>query len=105
MAFINQATVLPNIDQTTIEKVKKTYEHYMFFIGIVGQLLFYFQAYQIFSLKSACSVSLVGFCISLVSLISWGIYGIVIKSKVLILSNIVGFIGCVLVLTGIYIYS
>lgn len=105
MTFVNQTKVLPNIDQTTMEKIKKTYEKYMFVIGIVGQLLFYFQAYQIFSLKSACSVSLVGFCISLISLISWGIYGVVIKSKVLLLSNIVGFIGCVLVLTGIYIYS
>lgn len=74
------------------------------FIGIVGQLLFYFQAYKIFSTQSACSVSLVGFSISLISLISWLFYGFLTKSKVMIVANIAGLIGCVWVLIGIMMY-
>lgn len=81
-----------------------TYEKYMFFIGIVGQLLFYFQAYKIFSTQSACSVSLVGFSISFISLTSWLIYGLILKNLVLTLSNIAGLIGCTLVLIGIMLY-
>jgi MtN3 and saliva related transmembrane protein len=86
-------------------KFKKGYEKYMFVIGIGGQLLFYFQAYEIFSSKSACSVSKIGFLISFVSLLSWFIYGLMLKNKVLIISNTAALLGCLLVLIGIFLYQ
>lgn len=94
-----------NIDHKTKKQIKSIYEKYMFFIGIAGQLLFYFQAYQIFSTHSACSVSQTGFIIAFFSLLSWFVYGLMIKNKVLIFSNGVALIGCALVLSGILIYK
>lgn len=104
---MNLSYLQQNFCCTTPKKKKqyfKTYEKYMFFIGIVGQLLFYFQAYEIFSTRSSCSVSLPGFCISFIALTSWLIYGFLIKSKVMIVANIAGLIGCVWVLIGIMMY-
>jgi MtN3 and saliva related transmembrane protein len=94
-----------NIHPETKKQMKNIYEKYMFFIGIAGQLLFYFQAYQIFSTHSACSVSQTGFIIAFFSLLSWFFYGLMIKNKVLIFSNGVALVGCALVLSGILIYK
>lgn len=74
-------------------------------IGSIGQLLFYFQAFNIFWDKNAGEVSLVGFTISLVSLSCWLAYGLLIKDKPLIIANIIGVIGALCVVSGIILYS
>lgn len=77
----------------------------MYVIGILGQLVFYSQAYTIFYNKSAIDVSLFGFFAGFVSVSSWLIYGILIKNWPLIAANIVATIGASLVLIGILIYA
>ncbi len=83
---------------------KNFFENYMKIIGPLGNLFFYFQAYNIFSLKNSGSVSLSAFIISLVGLTSWLLYGVYLKNKPLILSNCIGLIGAVLVIAGVVVY-
>jgi MtN3 and saliva related transmembrane protein len=81
------------------------YERYMVVMGILGQMLFYIQGVKIFVTKSANDVSFVGFCLGLISVFSWLIYGMLIKNRVLILSNIFAVIGALFVVLGILIYG
>lgn len=81
------------------------YEKYMFFMGFVGQMVFYLQAYEIFSGKQAKDVSLSAFLFGLLSVSSWLVYGILIKNRVLVSANIFGVIGALAVVIGILTYS
>lgn len=74
-------------------------------IGSFGQLLFYFQAFNIFWNKSAGEVSLLGFGVALISLSCWLSYGLIIKDKPLIIANITGVIGAFFVVVGIIAYG
>jgi len=85
--------------------MRKIYEKYMFFIGIAGQMVFYLQAAKIFSVQSAKDVSLPAFLFGLISVTSWFIYGILLKNRVLIISNIFAIIGALAVVVAILIYS
>jgi MtN3 and saliva related transmembrane protein len=98
------------MENNSLEVQSKTrllfyYEKYMLAMGILGQLLFYTQGVKIFVTKSANDVSITGFLLGLVSVSSWLIYGILIKNKVLILSNIFAVVGALFVIAGIYIYA
>ncbi len=81
------------------------YEKYMFFIGILGQLLFYVQGIKIFINHSAKDVSMTGFLFALVAVSSWFVYGLLIKNKVLIWSNLIAVIGALFVIIGILIHG
>ena len=81
------------------------YERYMLVIGIVGQLMFYTQGIKIFTTKSANDVSLLGFLFGLLTVSSWLIYGILIKNRTLIVSNVVAVAGALFVVIGILIYG
>ncbi len=81
------------------------YEKYMSIIGSLANIMFYLQAYKIFVLKSAQSVSGPGFFISVVGMGSWLLYGILLKNKPLIIGNLVGFIGAILTVIGILKYG
>lgn len=83
----------------------KYYEKYMNLIGPIGNLMFYIQAYKIFSLKSAAAISIFAFVLSMLGLSSWLYYGILLKNKPLIITNFVGVLGAVLVLLGALIYD
>lgn len=76
----------------------------MIFIGVLGQILYYAQAYKIFSSKSAADLSIVGFIAGFVSVSSWLIYGIILRDRPLILANIVACIGAITVVVGIIMY-
>lgn len=84
---------------------KKLYRHYMLFIGVFGQLVFYAQAYKIFTTHEAGGVSLLGFCVGLLAAISWFIYGILIKDFPILLANIVATIGAAGTVVGILVYQ
>ena len=86
-------------------KFNNLYERYMSIIGPVGNLMFFLQAYKIFSIRSAEAISIFGFTLSLVSLISWLAYGFILKNKPLIIANLVGVTGAVLVLIGTLLYQ
>jgi MtN3 and saliva related transmembrane protein len=86
------------------ELLIKLFTKYMIVIGVLGHLLFYLQAYKIFSTGSATNVSAQGFSIALFSVTNWLIYGLIKKDIVLITANIVAMIGASLVLIGIFIY-
>lgn len=83
----------------------KIFEKYMYVIGLMSSLVFYLQAYKIFMDKSATDVSLPAFLFGLVSVISWLIYGALLKNKVLIVANVLAVIGSSLAVTGILLYS
>jgi MtN3 and saliva related transmembrane protein len=85
--------------------MKKIYEKYMFLIGGSGSLIFYLQAIKIFREQSAAAVSLLAFIVGFISVVSWMIYGILIKNRVLFISNILATIGAFLVIVGILIYK
>ncbi len=80
------------------------YERYMLVMGVFGQLLFYMQGAKIFLTKSANDVSIIGFSLGLVSVSSWLVYGILIKNRVLIVSNTFAVAGALLVVVGVLIY-
>lgn len=63
------------------------YEKYMLLMGTAGHLIHVFQAHKILSNKSAADVSLPGFLIAFLSILSWFFYGILKKDKVLIYVN------------------
>ena len=84
---------------------KKFYGHYMIFIGIFGQLVFYAQAYKIFTTSCAKDVSKIGFIAGFVSVTSWFIYGIILKDFPLIIANAVALVGALLVLIGLGLYG
>ncbi len=77
----------------------------MMTVGILGQLLFYTQGAKIFITKSASDVSIFGFLFGLIAVTSWLIYGVLIKNKVLINSNIVAVVGALFVIVGVLIYG
>ncbi len=88
------------LKQTTLHH----FEHYTNVMGPIGNLMFYFQAYEIFVTKSSGSVSLIGFTISIIALTSWLLYGLALKNKPLIIANAVGALGAVMVVLGIIFY-
>jgi MtN3 and saliva related transmembrane protein len=73
--------------------------------GVFGNLMFFIQAYKIFNTKSAVSISLLAFSISIIGLTSWLIYGLLLKNKPLIIANLVGGAGASLVLIGALFYG
>lgn len=79
-------------------------EKYMNLVGPLGNLMFYFQAYQIVTTEASSSVSLPGFAISVIALSSWLLYGIVIKNTPLIIANAVGAVGAIAVVSAIWLY-
>jgi MtN3 and saliva related transmembrane protein len=83
----------------------KIYEKYMSIIGPIGNLMFFIQSYKIFSSHSAASISIPAFSLSVIGLSSWLFYGLILKNIPLIIANLVGVIGAVLVLVGTLIYS
>lgn len=80
-------------------------EKIMMIVGIIGQTLFYFQAYKIYTTASAKDVSVLGFSFALFSLACWLLYGLIIKNKVLIIVNTFAVIGATLTLIAIFIVS
>lgn len=77
----------------------------MLVMAVLGQLLFYIQGVKIFVTESANGVSMIGFCLGFVSVSSWLIYGILIKNRVLVLSNAFAVIGALFVILGILIHG
>lgn len=86
-------------------KLIKIFERYMFVIGTLGQLVFYIQAFEIFKNENAGEVSFVAFLFGFFSVLSWLVYGILIKNSVLIFVNTFAVIGALSVLTAILIYG
>jgi len=80
-------------------------EHFTIFMGALGQFAHYVQAFKIFSLHSSYAVSLSAALIGFFSMICWLIYGLSRNIKPLIVSNIFGLTGVVLVIVGILYYK
>lgn len=77
----------------------------MFAIGIVGGLTPYIQFYKMAAENDSGNVSGIMWGIVLLVMLSWMAYGIHIKDKILIVSNIVGSIGSALCLLGVLLYA
>lgn len=81
------------------------YEKYMLLAGFVGQLPPYIQGIKILQNQASENVSMLGFLIALLAVTSWLIYGIMLKNKALIFSNVIGVIGSIFVLILILIHK
>jgi MtN3 and saliva related transmembrane protein len=81
------------------------FQYYMYVVGVGGNLLFYIQAYKIYTTQSAGDVSIAAFSIGLWAVASWFIYGLLLRNFVLIIANIVAIIGAALVVTGKLLYG
>jgi MtN3 and saliva related transmembrane protein len=73
--------------------------------GIAMAIANFPQAFRIFKRKSASDISILAFSILLIGAIIWVMYGIEIKSFPLIISNILGIIGVLLVIVGWRVYG
>lgn len=85
--------------------VKELYKKYMIVVGVLGQLVFYSQFYNIVTNKSAQDVSLLGFIAGFISVSSWLIYGLMVKDKPLIIANSVATFGAGLTVSAILYYG
>jgi uncharacterized protein with PQ loop repeat len=83
---------------------KNWLENITILIGVLGQVPPYLQAYKIFSLHSAYAISISAQIIALLSVTCWFVYGYAYKIRPLIISNIVGILGVILVLVGVILY-
>lgn len=97
---------MENIENVSMVKagILRYYEKYMVFMGVAGQFMFYFQAYEIYRRGSSEGVSFLGFLIGFFCVFSWFVYGVLIKNKVLIISNAVATLGALLVVIGSLLY-
>lgn len=91
--------------KNTVSTKYNLYERYIMTVGIMGQSMHYIQAYKIFSTQSADDISLPAYLICLFLLINWLIYGFVQKAKALIYAEIIGVLGCSIIIIGTIIYS
>lgn len=81
------------------------YSTYILIIGTIGQFAPYLQAYKTFTTERASDLSIPAYVIAFISLVSWLVYGILIKDKPLIISNIVGLIGTAIVIISMIMYG
>ena len=86
------------------KKGMKQYDRFMIFIGIASPLMTIPQILEIWLNKDAGRVSLITWSIYILSAICWLIYGIIHKSKPLIITEIAWIIVESIVLAGIIIY-
>lgn len=86
-------------------KFLEFYEKYMILIGSFGHSIFVFQTYEILKQSSAENISFGGFFIAFISIISWLVYGILTKDKVLTIVNIFGVIASSICLIAILIHK
>ncbi len=93
------------MSNTAKSRLLNYYEKYMLVVGTLGQLLFYMQGIKIFLTQSANDVSMFGFLLGLISVSSWLFYGILLKNKVLIISNAFAVVGALFVIAGILIHG
>lgn len=95
---------MSKINKITDISLIRFYEKYMTLIGSFGHLIFVFQTYKILVNKSANDISLEGFLIAFISIMSWFFYGILKKDKILVRVNIFGLItSSVCIITIIYL--
>lgn len=76
----------------------KNIEKFMILISIIGNFAFYVQAFKTYYYKDAASLSFISYLISFVTITLWLSYGIYIKNIPLIIGNILGFIGSLIIL-------
>lgn len=90
---------------STVRRAPRWYEAYMLLVGVGGNYVFYGQAIEIFRAESARDVNLTAYVVGLIAVTSWLIYGLFLRSPVLIAANIVAVIGASLCVTGILVYG
>ncbi len=86
--------------------VKKWFhlENFVTCMGVFGNVAVYVQAITIFYLHSAHTVSLLAYLIGFFSMSVWLLYGLLKGIRPLIIANLFGLVGTVLVIFGILKY-
>lgn len=84
---------------------KKYYFKYMFFMAFFGNLSSYAQAYELVTSRSVKGVSIPAFVLACFSSLSWMVYGFLKKDYPIIIGNLIGAIGALLVIDLILLYK
>lgn len=82
-----------------------TLTNFTILFGLIGHLAVYIQAFKIIFLKSAYAVSLTGTLFAFVSLLFWLAYGISQKVRPLVITNLFGLVGIVILIASILYYG
>ena len=94
------------MDNTALKKINSyDLERITTLMGLVGHIATYIQVFKIFYLQSSYAVSFIATVISFISMIFWLIYGMKKNIIPLIVCNIFGLIGVLLIMVGIVIYG
>ena len=80
-------------------------DHFVTLVGIGGQFAPYIQAFKIFKIHDAHDISLTANLVVIISMFVWLMYGVKRKVKPLIISNVFGIIGVLLIFGGIFYYG
>lgn len=76
------------------------FNKYMLCVGIIGSLPPWIQFIKIIETNSSKDISMTGYLLLLIAMLSWLIYGIKNKDKIIIYANIVGALGTILCLAA-----
>ncbi|MDD5133011.1 MAG: SemiSWEET family transporter [Candidatus Nanoarchaeia archaeon] len=63
------------------------------------------QVYKIYKRKSAKDISAITYSVYILGALIWLLYGLEIKSVPVLISNIIGIIASILILTGWFLYG
>lgn len=80
------------------------YKKYMLLMGVTGHCIFVLQTHKIFTTKSSADVSLAGFSIAFISVLSWLFYGYLINDRILYRVNLFGAVSGFICLAIIIYY-
>lgn len=83
----------------------KWYKSYMLVAGVLGSIVPYVQAIEIFVSGSAENVSILAYILITIAMASWLLYGIFLKDIPMLVANSVGVAGCLFCIASILIYG
>ena len=66
-------------------------------VGVISQSGYYAQGFKIIKNKSSRNVSLITFLLYSILLFLWIVYGVMISNAPIIICNVIGIIGCLIV--------
>ncbi|CAF4457739.1 unnamed protein product, partial [Rotaria sp. Silwood2] len=87
--YEKQHIIMMQQEQDRKKQMLALYDKYMVFAGILGQYLFYAQAYKVFTTQSAGDLSLDGFLVVIIATLSWLGYGV--AALIVVMSVMNGF--------------
>ncbi len=83
----------------------RSYDVYMYAVGVIAPIAGYMQVYKIIESHSAGDISMLGNIVALIAAISWLIYGIIKKNYIIMIANAASVISEIAIVLGIILYG